>query len=109
MDLGKPDFTILVNVLKSVCGIAIVPRFKELSKFNIRTLAAPPEKEGDGADGVAPDAPQARDGATPQGAAQEVGGGDGGEGGDAGTAVPPATVQPGDGVESTAPEKGSTC
>ncbi|KAL4534850.1 hypothetical protein Ndes2526A_g05720 [Nannochloris sp. 'desiccata'] len=39
VNLNNPSKTILVNVLKNTCGLAVVDNYKELSKFNIRALA----------------------------------------------------------------------
>ncbi|KDD75582.1 hypothetical protein H632_c607p0 [Helicosporidium sp. ATCC 50920] len=43
VDLTTPQVTVLVNVLKGTAGLALVPRYKELKKFNLRLLAAPEE------------------------------------------------------------------
>jgi hypothetical protein len=39
VNLSKPQRTIVVNVLKNTCGLAVVDDYKELCKFNIRVLA----------------------------------------------------------------------
>lgn len=44
MNLGAPQKAILVNVVKAQCGVAVVERFKELCRFNVRTLALPEEE-----------------------------------------------------------------
>lgn len=44
VNLGAPHKAILVNVVKGVCGVAVVERFKELCRYNIRTLALPEEE-----------------------------------------------------------------
>ena len=44
VNLDKPQKTILVNVLKATCGVAVVEQFRELCRFNIRTLAIPEEE-----------------------------------------------------------------
>lgn len=50
--MSAPQKTILINVLKTTCGFAVVEDFKQLLKYNIRLLATPPEeeeaKEGEG-------------------------------------------------------------
>lgn len=33
-----------MNVVKAQCGVAVVERFKELCRFNVRTLALPEEE-----------------------------------------------------------------
>lgn len=40
MNLGAPQKTILVNVVKATLGVAVVEQFKELCRFNIRRCAA---------------------------------------------------------------------
>jgi tRNA acetyltransferase TAN1 len=44
VNLNTPQKSILVNILKNTCGIAVVEDYKGLSKFNIKALAG----EGDG-------------------------------------------------------------
>ncbi len=41
VNLNAPQKAILVNIVKSVCGVAVVQRFKELCRYNIRTVAMP--------------------------------------------------------------------
>jgi len=41
VNLGAPQKTVLVNVLKSTLGVAVVEQFKELCRFNIRRWAGP--------------------------------------------------------------------
>ena len=44
VNLDKPQKTILVNVTKATCGVAVVEQFRELCRYNIRTLAIPEEE-----------------------------------------------------------------
>ncbi|KAL4457950.1 hypothetical protein ABPG75_012815 [Micractinium tetrahymenae] len=44
VNLGAPQKTILVSILKSTCGVAVVDRFRELFRYNIATLALPEEE-----------------------------------------------------------------
>ncbi|KAL4852951.1 THUMP domain-containing protein 1 [Chlorella vulgaris] len=44
VNLGAPQKTILVNLVKAVCGVAVVDRFKELCRYNVRTLALSEEE-----------------------------------------------------------------
>lgn len=44
VNLGSPQKTILVNILKGTCGVSVVDRFKELCRYNIRTLVMPEEE-----------------------------------------------------------------
>lgn len=39
VDLDKATHTILVQLVKSCCTLAIVPRYRELLKFNVRELS----------------------------------------------------------------------
>lgn len=48
VNLSSPQKTILVNLLKNACGVAVVEEYKQLSKFNIRVLTTPPEDEREG-------------------------------------------------------------
>jgi len=45
VDLNNPDLTIVVEVVKNVACIAIVPEYVSLSKFNLRELAAPSDEK----------------------------------------------------------------
>lgn len=45
VNLSNPEKTILVNVLKTTCGFAVVHDFKALQKYNVQLLAAPAEAE----------------------------------------------------------------
>lgn len=47
VNLSAPDKTILVNVLKSTCGLSVVDDFKQLLRYNVRLLAEPPEAQED--------------------------------------------------------------
>ncbi|KIY93742.1 hypothetical protein MNEG_14221 [Monoraphidium neglectum] len=52
VNLGKPDATILVQLVRNVCAVAVAPRYKALCKYNVR-VAAEPDEEGDaGKDGA---------------------------------------------------------
>ncbi|KAM7277751.1 hypothetical protein ACFE04_004885 [Oxalis oulophora] len=41
VDLTNPDKTIIVQIVKTVCLIGIVEKYKELAKFNLRQLTSP--------------------------------------------------------------------
>lgn len=41
VDLSKPDKTIIVQIVKTICLVGVVERYKELSKYNLRQLASP--------------------------------------------------------------------
>ncbi|KNA22616.1 hypothetical protein SOVF_031070 [Spinacia oleracea] len=41
VDLKNPDKTIIVQIVKTVCLIGVVEKYKELSKFNLRQLTSP--------------------------------------------------------------------
>lgn len=46
--LNKPDKTILVQLIRNVCSVAVAPRYKELYKYNVRVAAdAEDEPKGD--------------------------------------------------------------
>jgi hypothetical protein len=34
--LGRPDRTILVQLVRNVCAVAVAPRYKELCKYNVQ-------------------------------------------------------------------------
>eukprot|EP01018_Ginkgo_biloba_P029467 Gb_03238 [translate_table: standard] len=38
VDLSNPDKTIIVQIVKTICMIGVVQKFKELSKYNLRQL-----------------------------------------------------------------------
>ncbi|XP_051120721.1 uncharacterized protein LOC127244292 [Andrographis paniculata] len=40
VDLAKPDLTIMVQIVKTVCLIGVVEKYKELSKYNLRQVTA---------------------------------------------------------------------
>ncbi|CAN0901823.1 THUMP domain-containing protein 1 homolog [Linum grandiflorum] len=42
VDLSNPDKTIVVEVVKTVCLIGVVEKYKELAKYNLRQLTSPP-------------------------------------------------------------------
>lgn len=44
VNLGSPQKTILINIVKGTCGVAVVEQYKELWRYNIRTLAMPAEE-----------------------------------------------------------------
>lgn len=39
VNLGAPQLTILVNLVKSTCAVAVIPQFRELMRLNLRMLA----------------------------------------------------------------------
>ncbi|KAK3205211.1 hypothetical protein Dsin_019257 [Dipteronia sinensis] len=41
VDLSNPDKTIVVEIVKTVCMIGVVERYKELAKYNLRQLTSP--------------------------------------------------------------------
>ncbi|THU63354.1 hypothetical protein C4D60_Mb01t14900 [Musa balbisiana] len=41
VDLKNPDKTIIVQIVKTICLIGVVERYKELSKYNLRELTSP--------------------------------------------------------------------
>ncbi|EOY32769.1 THUMP domain-containing protein 1 isoform 1 [Theobroma cacao] len=41
VDLSNPDMTIVVEIIKTVCLIGVVEKYKELAKFNLRQLTSP--------------------------------------------------------------------
>jgi len=38
VDLSNPDYTIVVEICKTVCGISVVEKSKELKNFNIQEI-----------------------------------------------------------------------
>ena len=46
VSLSEPQKTIMVNVAKGSCGVAVVEDFKKLAKFNLRLLASAGEGPG---------------------------------------------------------------
>lgn len=44
VNLSAPQKSILVNLVKGTCGISVVDKYKELCRFNIRTLAMSDEE-----------------------------------------------------------------
>ncbi|GKV16562.1 hypothetical protein SLEP1_g27190 [Rubroshorea leprosula] len=40
VDLSNPDMTIVVEIVKTVCLIGVVEKYKELAKFNLRQLTS---------------------------------------------------------------------
>ncbi|CAL1391050.1 unnamed protein product [Linum trigynum] len=45
VDLSNPNKTIIVEIVKTVCLIGVVEKYKELSKYNIRQLTSSPPKQ----------------------------------------------------------------
>ncbi|XP_008800257.1 THUMP domain-containing protein 1 homolog isoform X2 [Phoenix dactylifera] len=41
VDLSNPDKTIIVQIVKTICLVGVVERYKELSKYNLRQLTSP--------------------------------------------------------------------
>ncbi|RKP24630.1 hypothetical protein SYNPS1DRAFT_16893 [Syncephalis pseudoplumigaleata] len=41
VDLTQPDRTIIVEVLKSICGMSVVENYNELKRFNVYALTTP--------------------------------------------------------------------
>ncbi|XP_010938646.1 uncharacterized protein [Elaeis guineensis] len=41
VDLNNPDKTIIVQIVKTICLVGMVERYKELSKYNLRQLTSP--------------------------------------------------------------------
>uniref|UniRef100_A0A2P2NFP6 Uncharacterized protein MANES_14G005500 n=1 Tax=Rhizophora mucronata TaxID=61149 RepID=A0A2P2NFP6_RHIMU len=41
VDLSNPDKTIVVEIIKTVCLIGVVEKYKELAKYNLRQLTSP--------------------------------------------------------------------
>ncbi len=62
VNLNNPEKTILVNLLKNACGVAVVEQFRQLSKFNIRVLTTPPEEDKEGEEGKKAAEASAKDG-----------------------------------------------
>ncbi|CAA6663572.1 unnamed protein product [Spirodela intermedia] len=44
VDLSNPDKTIIVEIVKTICLISVVEKYKELSKYNLRQLTIPEKK-----------------------------------------------------------------
>ncbi|XP_078446812.1 THUMP domain-containing protein [Wolffia australiana] len=47
VDLTNPDKTIIVEIVKTICLIGVVEKYKELSKYNVRQLTIQPKKTPD--------------------------------------------------------------
>lgn len=45
VNLREPDRTILVQLVRNVCAVAVAPRYKELFRYNLRVAAEPEDKE----------------------------------------------------------------
>ncbi|CAI0412824.1 unnamed protein product, partial [Linum tenue] len=45
VDLSNPNKTIIVEIVKTVCLIGVVEKYKELAKYNIRQLTSPPPNQ----------------------------------------------------------------
>ncbi|XP_052476451.1 uncharacterized protein LOC105799368 isoform X1 [Gossypium raimondii] len=41
VDLSNPDMTIVVEIVKTICLIGVVEKYKELAKYNLRQLTSP--------------------------------------------------------------------
>ncbi|XP_010273314.1 PREDICTED: THUMP domain-containing protein 1 homolog [Nelumbo nucifera] len=41
VDLSNPDKTIIIQIVKTMCLIGVVEKYKELSKYNLRQLTSP--------------------------------------------------------------------
>ncbi|XP_057789954.1 uncharacterized protein LOC131006818 [Salvia miltiorrhiza] len=41
VDLANPDISIMVQIVKTVCLIGVVEKYKELAKYNLRQLSSP--------------------------------------------------------------------
>lgn len=44
-DLTSPDLTILVQIVKDACAIAVASRYRDLAKYNLRELCNPDTSE----------------------------------------------------------------
>ena len=44
-DLKNPDQTIVVSVVKGFCAISVVPKFRQLAKFNFKELSVLKEEK----------------------------------------------------------------
>jgi hypothetical protein len=85
VNLTAPNKTILVNVVKGTCGMAVVDEYRELARFNIAWLTAPEEEvkaresKGQGkrppGEGEPPPPPQQQQPRQEQELAAEAGGG----------------------------------
>ncbi|ERN05116.1 hypothetical protein AMTRI_Chr01g109010 [Amborella trichopoda] len=42
VDLNNPDKTIVVQIVKTICLVGVVEKYKEWSKYNLRQLSSPP-------------------------------------------------------------------
>jgi hypothetical protein len=45
VNLGDPAKSIMVNLVKGTCGVAVVDDFRKLAKYNIKAIVAPPEEK----------------------------------------------------------------
>jgi len=52
VNLKQPDKTILVQLIRNVCAVAVAPQYKELCKYNVRVAAEPEEEAEEGAAGA---------------------------------------------------------
>jgi hypothetical protein len=52
VNLGDPEKTVLVQLIRNVCAVAVAPRFKELCKYNVKVAAEDEEEEGGGKEGA---------------------------------------------------------
>eukprot|EP00197_Chlamydomonas_leiostraca_P002346 CAMPEP_0202858320 /NCGR_PEP_ID=MMETSP1391-20130828/908_1 /ASSEMBLY_ACC=CAM_ASM_000867 /TAXON_ID=1034604 /ORGANISM="Chlamydomonas leiostraca, Strain SAG 11-49" /LENGTH=283 /DNA_ID=CAMNT_0049537229 /DNA_START=21 /DNA_END=868 /DNA_ORIENTATION=+ len=53
VNLKTPSLTILVQLARNSCACAVVPKYRELHKFNLRKCAEVPEEGAEGAAGAA--------------------------------------------------------
>ncbi|XP_047964225.1 THUMP domain-containing protein 1 homolog isoform X2 [Salvia hispanica] len=45
VDLANPDISIMVQIVKTVCLIGVVEKYKEFAKYNLRQLSSPSNEE----------------------------------------------------------------
>lgn len=55
VNLKAPTKTVLVQLIRNGCAVAVVPSYKELAKYNVRKLAEV-EEEGQGGKAAAAEA-----------------------------------------------------
>ncbi len=72
VNLKAPTKTVLVQLIRNGCAVAVVPSYKELAKYNVRKLAEV-EEEGQGAKAAAAEAKEgAKAEAKDEGAKEEA-------------------------------------
>jgi hypothetical protein len=86
VNLSRPDASIVVQLIRNVCAVAVAPRFKELCKYNVRVAA---DAEDDAA------------------AAAAAGGGGGGGAQKAAAAAAPAAAADGGATKDQRPAEGA--